>query len=263
MFRMLQRFIKICCALLRFVALFGFCCAYHYICDMPKIKNISRDELRLLLKISSGSLRSYISRHKLKESSKGFLNVYNPINQDWIINYCDKKGIDYKPIFLQKDKSSLPNRKSIDPEITLPDDVFDKHEEKSPNDSKYTGEEDEDYESYTKLRDAKLKKEVEKLEVETRLKNLELDKKKAKIIPVEFATEMTQRYLIGTCGGIVNAGNSLIESICDELDADVEIKLRYKKKLKLLVNDTINSKHKPVSNEIINYAKEYSLLLKW
>lgn len=228
-----------------------------------KVKVIPRSELRLLLQMTSGSLRSYISRHKLFESQKGFLNVYNPRNQEWIIDYCDKKGIDYKPIFLQIKKDSLPNRKTIDSEISLPDDIISNEIKKPDYDSDTEDNLNKDLDSYTKLRDNKLKKEVEKLEVETRLKNLELDKKRAKIIPVEFATEMTQRYLIGTCGGIVNAGNSLIESICEELNADIEKKLEYKKKLKLLVNDTIKSKHKPVSDEIVNYAKEYSLLLKW
>lgn len=231
---------------------------------MAKVKVISRSDLCKLLEIKPASLRTYISREKLIESQTGFLNVYNPTNQEWIINHCDKKAINYKPIFLQKENSSLPNRKSSTSELQLPDDILTNNKKDPIPLSDFEGFElPENQNSYTKLRDNKLKKEVEKIIVETRLKNLEFDKKKARIIPIEFAIEMTQRYLIGTCGAIVNGGNTLIESICDELDADIEIKLKYKKKLKEVINETIKAKHEPVSNEIINYAKEYSLLLKW
>lgn len=210
------------------------------------------------MKLKPALLRAYISRGKLKESQKGFINVYNPINQEWIVDYCHKNGIDYVPIFDQSKTTSLPNRKPK--EVVIPYDIEEKVQEAEKE------EQSEDLEkviSNTKLKETKLKKEIKKLEVETRLKYLELEKKKARVIPTDFSIEMTQRYLLGTVGGVVNGGNILIEQICDELGATTEQKLNYKKQLKNIINDTIKSKHEPASKEIIEYAKEYALMIKW
>ena len=232
-------------------------------------KIISREELSKLIGMGDSSLRKYISRGKIIEVEKGLIDINNEINKECIINYASKKGIDYKSIYSTRSDLTTPKTDEIiivEP-LKKKNKISKEKQKRDIIDSESNIPESDNPEledmDYYELREEKLLKEVQKLEVETRLKNLELDKKKSKIIPIEFSIEMTQRYLVGTCGGIVNSGNSLIEDICDELNADLEQKLKYKKQLKALVSDTIKSKHEPVSNEIINYAKEYSLLLKW
>ena len=78
---------------------------------MAKVKLIPRSKFCELLELKPSVLRTYISRGTLKESQQGFLNVYNPTNQQWIIDYCDKRNMDYKPVFLQKAGESLPKKK--------------------------------------------------------------------------------------------------------------------------------------------------------
>lgn len=210
---------------------------------MQKSNIYTREQLCELIKISNSSLRKYISRGTIKEVQKGFIDVGNELNKEYLINYMSKKGLDYTTVFGNT--------------IELVDEVIQPEIQTSEKKIQITKL------AYTVLRDEKLQKEVEKINIETKLKILEFDKKKSKIVPVDFAGELINRYLKGTCGSIINNGNSLIELICDENDLDTAIKLKYKKALRTLINETIKSKHKPVCQEINKYAKEYSLLNKW
>lgn len=99
--------------------------------------------------------------------------------------------------------------------------------------------------------------------VKVKAENLELDKKKAKVMPIEFVKEMLQRYVNGTFGDVINEGNKLIDDICNETGAEIEVKLKYKKDLNNLVTEILKSKHKIIKEEVVEYAKEFALKTKW
>lgn len=99
--------------------------------------------------------------------------------------------------------------------------------------------------------------------VRLKLETLDLEKKKGKVIPSEFVQEMMQRYVNGTFGDVINEGNKLIDELCNELESDIEIKLKYKKQLNVLVTEILKTKHKFIKDEIVEYAKEFALKTKW
>lgn len=109
----------------------------------------------------------------------------------------------------------------------------------------------------------KKKHEVKKLQTEIRLKDLEYKKKKAKVLPLDFVIDWSGRNIRGVFGETVNFGNSIIEQICNELDADTETKLKYKKMFKQGFNEMVKDGIKKQEPEALDHAKEYSLTTKW
>jgi hypothetical protein len=92
---------------------------------------------------------------------------------------------------------------------------------------------------------------------------IELEKKMAKVIPVDFSTEMFNIYLQSNIVGIISNGNLLIEKLIDEMKGSYELKLKYKKAFKSLVTETIKTNHGKISDEIINKARDYALQRNW
>lgn len=105
--------------------------------------------------------------------------------------------------------------------------------------------------------------EIKKLKSEISLKNLEYKKKKAKVLPLDFVIDWSGRNVRGIFGESINFGNSLIEQICNESGASVEIKLKYKKKFKQGFNEIIKTGIKNQEPEALEFAKEYALSTKW
>jgi predicted transcriptional regulator len=105
--------------------------------------------------------------------------------------------------------------------------------------------------------------EVKKLQLDIQLKKIELLKKKATVLPLEFVIEWSGRNVRGAFGETVNFGNSMIEQICNEIGAGNEVKLKYKKKFKQGLNELIKNGIKKQEPEAISYAKEYAYLNKW
>lgn len=207
---------------------------------------ISRADLCSTIKISDSSLRKYISRRKIIETRKGYIDLDDEDNKVCIITYAAKKGVDAEAALYQE--KPLPESKI---EIKLED-----SEEKSHLKGKKTR-------TYSKLQTMKIEKEVEKLGVETNLKNLELEKKKAKVLPLDFVIEWSALNIRGIFGETVNFGNSIIESICNDMDADTKTKLEYKKKFKQGFNEILKEGIKNQKPEAIAQAKEYALMTKW
>jgi hypothetical protein len=205
-------------------------------------KIISRLDLCELIKMPYGTLRKYIQRKDIIESKKGFIDIYDEKNNECIINYASKKGIDLDTIYVKEQE-----------EVTEYEEVREEQETKSTKRKK----------TYAQLRDEKLSREVEKLTVETRLKNLELEKKKDRVLPLDIVIEWSARNMRGVFGETTNFGNSIIEQMCNELNADTEIKLKYKKLFKMGFNDVLKNGIKNQEPESLSYAKEYSLNTKW
>ena len=109
----------------------------------------------------------------------------------------------------------------------------------------------------------KKKHEIKKLQSDIQLKNLEYKKKKAKVLPLDFVIDWSGRNIRGVFGETVNFGNSIIEQICNELDADTETKLKYKKMFKQGFNEMVKDGIKKQEPEALEHAKEYSLTTKW
>jgi hypothetical protein len=171
---------------------------------MAKINLISRKELTNLLKINPSTLRQWIKRGKMKESHDGFLNIYNLTNQDWIIEYSSKNNIDIKTIY-NESKTSVPKpklekkTKELESKLNEPD----KLQEQSQSE-------------YSKLRDNKLKIESDARSLDIELRQLEISKKKAKVIPVEFVIEMFNMYINTNIQGINANGNKIIDQLVDQ-----------------------------------------------
>lgn len=205
---------------------------------------VTRDELSKLIHIGIDSLRKYISRDTIIEISKDRIDLNDEHNKNCIISYCKKKGIDAEVLIYQNITTEESPKKEAP------------KQDKKRNSTKSK-------KSYSELVDEKLEKEIIVKDVDAKLKNLEFDKKKAKVMPTEFVIEIIQRYLNGTCGAIVNSGNTMIDDICKEFKIENKDKLKLKKRLKAIVSDTVKSKHQPVTDEVIEYAKEYALMIKW
>ncbi|MDX5586095.1 MAG: hypothetical protein QNK20_14470 [Aureibaculum sp.] len=203
---------------------------------------ITRDELCEATGMPIGSLRKVISRKNIIEVKKDCIDLDNEINKIYILTYSANKGIDIEPILYGNGEVKSDEK----PEIKKPD------AKKSKTKL-----------SHVELQQLKTEKEVEKLEVETRLKNLELEKKKAKVLPLDFVIDWSALNIRGIFGETVNFGNSIIEQICNELDADIEIKLKFKKQFKQGFNEILKAGIKNQKPEAVAQAKEYSLLTKW
>jgi hypothetical protein len=214
-------------------------------------KLISRKDLCDKIGMNPASLRKYLSRGTMFETENG-IDLENEFNKECLIKYASKKGIDIIKILYTSDPKSKPKQKKP-PKSKSDKDISKEIKSKNPESTL----------RYSKLRDGKLEQESELKRLQAENLNLEIQRKRAKILPSEFAIEMLQRYLDGTCGAIVNSANILIEDMCNEFDADTATKLKYKRVLKAIVNDTIKSQHKPVSDEIIKLAKEFALQTKW
>lgn len=213
---------------------------------------ITRAKLCEVIQITDSSLRKFISRNVITQAKKGFIDIDDENNKIYILNYASRKGIDCEELLYGRDsiiKETKINVKSKD--VNEPDE-----EEKEKINTKPKL-------SHSELQQLKTEKEVEKLEVETRLKNLELQKKKAKVLPLDFVIDWSALNIRGVFGETVNFGNSMIEQICNELDADINIKLKYKKQFKQGFNEILKAGISNQKPEAIAQAKEYSLLTKW
>jgi predicted transcriptional regulator len=105
--------------------------------------------------------------------------------------------------------------------------------------------------------------EIKKMQLDIQLKKVELLKKKAKVLPLEFVIEWSGRNVRGAFGETINFGNSMIEQICNEIGAGNDIKLKYKKKFKQGFTELIKNGIKKQEPEAISYAEEYSYINKW
>jgi hypothetical protein len=220
---------------------------------MAKIKVISRKELIAFTKINPTTLRSHIYRGIIKETKeKGFINVYNATNQDWIVDHCSKKGIDIRPIFNQNGVS-VPRKEQSEQAKKVSETLKKEQEIQLPIVST----------EHTRLRDSKLREEIQSKEIETQLKKLELEKKKAKVLPTDFVVEVLSSYIKTNIAGIKTDGHKTIDSIVDELGGDHSTKLKFKKQFDIMVSDTFKNNHESITKEAKKKAKKYAADRNW
>ena len=198
--------------------------------------------------IKSATMRKYISRGLLVESSQGEINVYNTKNQNWIVDYCDKKEIDFKPIFEKSEKRQIPKQKPSVQKLIV-DSELKRKEIRSIS---------EETTERSLLNTKELQKKVELKTIETQLKSLELEKKKAKVMPTDFVIQMLNTYIKTNITGIKTDGSKIIDLIVDELEGDYETKLKFKKKFDKMVNETFKNNHDNIAKIVIEKAKDYS-----
>ena len=209
---------------------------------------LTRKEIGALIGRNQNYVGIYVKREKLIEED-GLIDTDNPVNKEWITKMTAKSLDEVKEKPIPKEKPKLRARRKK-PQIDINDDVeFDEVSiEKLP----------------ARTIDAlKKKKEIKKIEIITKKEELEYLKKKEKVLPIEFVIDWAGRNMRGVFGETVNFGNSLIESICNDLGADTEIKLQYKKKFKQGFQEVLQSGIKKQEPEAIEFAKEYSFMSKW
>lgn len=91
----------------------------------------------------------------------------------------------------------------------------------------------------------------------------ELDKKKGKVVPTDFMIEIMPFYVKSNINGIIKSGDDLIDELIDELEGDYELKLKYKKQFRSMVNETFKNNHESNTLEIIKKAKDYAINRNW
>ena len=109
------------------------------------------------------------------------------------------------------------------------------------------------------VRQHDLKLKITKLERE----ELEIKKKKAKVVPVDFIIEMFSGYIKTNIVGINSEVDKMISELIDEFGGDYETKLKYKKRLRELINSIFKNNHESISKDIIEKAKDYAINARW
>lgn len=199
---------------------------------------ITREKLCETIKMSDSSLRKFISRKVIIEEKKGFIDLDNESNKIYIIKYAAKKGIDCETIFYK----NVPEQKE---EIE-------------------TGKEQpKNLTTYSRNQSKKLQNEIQKIQIDTRLKYLELEKKKAKVLPLDFVIEWSGLNIKGIFSETENFGDIIIDKICNELDADVHVKLKYRKIFREGFREVLKNGIKNQKSEALEQAHEFSLRTKW
>ena len=214
---------------------------------------VTRKQLAALIGRSPQYVGSYIKRGKLiEEEGKSKMNkpidTDHPINKAWIAKNTLRSSNELNGTNEQITTTQVKKTRA-------------KKEQSQPIDTN-DPDFDDDYEGPSLDRKKKFN-EIKKLEADTQLKELELKKKKARVLPLDFVLEWSERNIKGVFGGNVNFAYSLIEDICDELGADIEVKLKYKKKFKDGLTEVVLKGIKSQEPEALEFAKEYSLQNKW
>lgn len=207
---------------------------------------LTRKQVAALIGQKPQYIGTNISREKLIEV-KGKIDVDDPINKQWIADYMSK-SVNKRAANPQKKQTTGRKRKTS--------------KENNPVDFDIDFAEGDLVVPKT-VDGLKKYKEIKKIETETRLKNLELEKKKGQVLPLDFVIDWSGRNLRGIFGEAVNFGFSMIEQICFDLDADTETQLKFKKKFKQGLGEVIAKGIKDQEPEALEFAKEYSLGTKW
>jgi hypothetical protein len=190
---------------------------------------------------------TYVRRGKLIEKN-GKIDIENPVNAQWVSDFMVKPlGSKPEPKPKKEKPAKTPKKNGKQKEI--------------PEFSIALAE--EDIIIPNTIDGLKKFKEVKKLETENKLREIELEKKKGRILPLDFVIDWSGRNLRGIFGEAVNFSFTMIEQICFELDADTETQLKFKKKFKQGLSEVIAKGIKDQEPEALEFAKEYSLNSKW
>lgn len=223
------------------------CCIFVVNKWFKMANRLTRKEIGALIGRSQNYVGIYVKRGKLIEKD-GLIDTDDTFNKEWITKMTAKSLEEAKEKPIPKAKSKPRPRKKTQTDISDDFEFDEVPVEKLP----------------VRTIDAlKKKKEIKKIEIQTKKEELEYLKKKEKVLPIEFVIDWAARNMRGVFGETINFGNTLIESICNDLGADTEIKLQYKKKFKQGFQEVLQLGIKKQEPESIEFAKEYSLMNKW
>jgi len=203
----------------------------------------TRKQVADLIGRSSQYVGIYVGRKQLIEEYKK-IDTDHPINKAWIA------------------KNMIRPKRKIQKREVNPNSPRPKPKKETQDLSDFESI-DIDSLKFNTIDEIKKHRETKRIEADTELKKIELLKKKAKVLPLDFIIEWSGRNIRGIFGETVNFGNSIIEQICNELDADIETKLRFKKKFKHGFNEILKLGIKKQEPEAIKHAEDYALLNKW
>lgn len=221
---------------------------------------LTRKQFAELVNKSPQEIGVYISRGKLFEKNR-MLDTEHPINSTFItantFKNLEKQGVVFsKP----KVKKVKPVKDNQNWDVILG--IAEEPEQIPEIESSYDEFLSPLAEGMSIDRTKKLK-EIARIEADTKLKELELLKKKAKILPLEFVIEWAARNIRGVFGETVNFGDVIIEQICNEIGAGIDVKLEYKKKFRQGFHEILNNGVKNQEPEAVEMANEYALTTKW
>lgn len=204
---------------------------------------LTRKELAALVNRMPQQIGVYVKRGHLIEENKR-IDTDNPVNKAWIakntITSLKESTNNIKPKAKPKPKQK----------IQIPDNFeFD--------------EKDIMGMPVLTIDALKKKKEIKKIEIQTKKEELEYLKKKEKVLPIEFVIDWAGRNMRGVFGETINFGNSIIEQLCNQLGAEIDVKLEYKKKFKQGFQEVLQAGIKNQEPEALEMAKEYSIMSKW
>lgn len=213
------------------------------------MNKLTRKEIGKLIGKPQNHVGILVSRNKLIEYKKErpfTIDIDHPVNRQYLQDNFPK--ID------------LPEIKGI-----VSYDQINRNPEINLNNVKGVGSlENIDLENISVIELDRIKKkyEISKLDADIKLKNLEFEKKQAKVLPLEFIIDWFVRGTKGTFSETINLVNKTIDGIAGEMNLSTEKKLQYKKAFKEDFNEKILNNIKNQLPEAIDAAKEYALL-KW
>lgn len=210
---------------------------------------LTRREIGALIGRNGNYVGMYVSRGKLIEED-GLIDTDHPVNKEWIAKTVAKSSEETKknPQPIQKPKPRPGPRKKRQIDIPDIDSLSEDDILKLPG---------------LTIDAIKKKKEIKKIEVQTKKEELEYLKKKEKVLPIEFVIDWAGRNMRGVFGETINFGNSIIEQLCNQLGAEIDVKLEYKKKFKQGFQEVLQAGIKNQEPEALEMAKEYSIMSKW
>ena len=207
---------------------------------------LTRKQIAALVGRSPQYVGSYIKRRHLVEENKK-IDTDHPINKAWIAKHTTRSAVENGKVLVEKTVKKARVK------------AYNESQGMTLDDSQLLASALE----VKTIDQLKKQKEIKRLEADTQLKELELKKKKARVLPLDFVLDWSERNLKGVFAGNINFANTLIEQICNELGADIDVKLKYKKKFKEGLTEVTLQGIKDQEPEALNFAKEYSLQTKW
>ena len=195
---------------------------------------LTRKQIGELIGKDATYVGMYIKRNKILEQNKK-IDTDHPINRAFVAKFLTKSEV-------TKKVKSIKTKPSTETDYK-------------------TGVSEKENAVYleSEIRQLDLKAKQSRFELD----QLELARKKAKVMPIDFATDMFNLYLRSNVNMLKDNAYKLLEQAIDELNGGYEMKLKYKKALNIMITETVNSNHTRLSDEIMEKAKDYSTQRNW
>ena len=209
---------------------------------------LSQKELAAALNKKESSIRSAISRKTLQIESDKKIDTNHPKNKAYIQKASKGKGLILNNAQNITQKPKGKNQNSNQNNQTKENKQENK-QENSPT-TTYSGEKDKMYED-------KLEQEILKLQKENIIKQIEIDKKKGNLIPVDMVESILTINLQSVFRAMENEGENLVTIAVASLGGDREhiahITDSYKQSLQDRIQEAGKQALEEVKNLIVNY----------